>query len=255
MKKFTIFSAAIIAASMSNSAWAQHDHSDLEFGYDDTANPTSIVIENDNESSDGIQFYEAEFEALDPFNSSDLSADEPGFTTEAAEGLLFNTGDQISICPVNASGHSGFGVGFVNYYNPSTGMLEASNRLSVVDNSAGTTDLVLDGAASSGDALQFLGTVDADGDLHDHLLIDLLDDGTAPAGAYGVLFQIHAVQAGGAPDIVSDPVWFIFNHELSEEQFEGAALASFGIVEAVPEPSSLALLLTGATCLVLRRRR
>jgi len=255
MKKFTIFSAAIVAASLSNSAWAQHDHSDLEFGYDDTANPTSIVIENDNLSDENIQFYESEFEALDPFNASDLSADEPGFTTEAAEGLLFNPGDQISIRPLNALGTSTHGVGFVNFFNPSTGLLEASNRLSVIDESSGTTDLMLNGATSTGDALQFLGTVDADGDLHDHLIIDLVDDGAAPAGAYGVLFQIEATQASGGPDIISDPVWFIFNHELSEEQFEGAALASFGIVEAVPEPSSLALLLTGATCLVLRRRK
>lgn len=257
MKTFTIFTAAIVAVSLGHSAWAQHLHSDLEFGYDDTSNPTAFEIENDNESDEGIQFYEAEFEILDPANPSDYSADEPGFTTEALEGLLLNPNDQISICPLDASLYSSHGVGFVNFFNPSTGMLEASQRLSVIDNSGGTSDLVLDGATSSGDPLQFLGLVDNDGDLHDHVVIDLLDDATALPGAYGVLFQIHAVQASGAPDIVSDPVWFIFNHELSEEQFEGPALAAFGIVEAeaVPEPSSLALLFTGVTCLVLRRRR
>ena len=254
MRQLVFFSTLIVAVCSTQSVWAQH--SDVEFGYDDTAAPTAIIIENDNVTSEGIQVFESGFEELDPFNAGDFSADEPGFTTEAAEGLLFNEGDQIFINALDASAHSIFGVGYVNFYNPNTGMLEAANRVSIVDNTAGTTDRILDGTMASGDTLQFLGSVDSDGDLHDHVVFDLLDDDTAPAGAYGILVDIQAdfADADGTTDLVSDPVWFIFNHQLSEEDFENLALPSFGL-SAVPEPGSFAVLFAGAACLLTRRRR
>lgn len=259
MSKYTIFSAVIIAASFSPFAAAQHLHSDVEFGYDDTSNPTSIVVENDETSSEGIQFWEADFVVLDPANTGDYGTDDPGFATAIGEGLQLNNGDNVFIRPLNAQTHpsSNLGVGYVNYYNPTTQLLEAANRIAVMDESLGTVDLVLDGATATGDALQFVGTFNAGSDMDDHIVFDLLDDATAPDGAYGVLLEIEVQQANGSPAIVSDPLWFVFNNNLSEEVFEGAALASFGIVESatVPEPTSLAFLFGGATCLVLRRRR
>lgn len=256
MNKLTIFSAAIVAASLSQSAWAQH--SDVEYGYDDAANPAAIVLENDNVSDEGFQFWEVEFEVLDPNIPGDFGTEDPGFITELDEGLQFNAGDNIFVNTLDASANSNFGVGYVNYYNPATSLLEASNRIAISDNTVGTSDLILDGASTPvGDALQFLGTANSDGFLHDHLTFDLLDDATVPDGAYGLLLEVHAVQANGDPTIVSDPFLFVFNHNLSEDVFEEQALAAFGIVEsaAIPEPTSLALLFGGATCLVLRRRR
>lgn len=252
MRKIAFCSAFLFAVCSSQALWAQH--ADVEFGYDDLGNPTGIVIENDDETLEGFQFWEAGFEELDPNNPGDWSADEPGFTTEDSEGLLFNDADQIWLCPIDASLQSIFGVGYVNYYNPATGMLEATNRVSLIDNTTGTSDLIMDGATATGDALQFLGSVDSDGDLHDHVVFDLLDDASAPAGAYGIMFQVHAdfASADGTPDLVSAPLWFIFNHQMDEEEFDSNALRAFGVV---PEPSSLALLFAGSTCLLVRRRK
>ncbi len=258
MSRFTIFSAVMIAASFTQSAWAQHEHSDVEFGYDDIANPTALVLENDNVSSEGIQFWEGEFGVLDPAIPGDFGTDDPGFATAIGEGLQVNIGDNVFVRPLNAATHpsSVLGRGYVNYYNPTTQLLEAANRIAVSDESVGTVDLVLDGATATGDPLQFVGSFSGS-DLDEHVVFDLLDDATAPDGAYGVLLEIEVQQANGSPAIVSDPLWFVFNHNLSEEVFEGPALAAFGIVEseAVPEPTSLAFLFGGATCLMLRRRR
>ena len=257
MRQFTIFSAVIIAASLGQSALAQH--SDVEFGFDNLANPTAIILENDDESSEGIQFWEADFGVLDPAIPGDFGTDDPGFATAIGEGLQLNAGDNVFVNTLNAATHpsTNLGVGYVNYYNPTTQLLEAANRIAVTDESVGTVDLILDGATATGDALQFVGTFGGGNDLDEHVVFDLLDDATAPDGAYGVLLEIHVEQANGSPTIVSDPLWVVFNHNLSEEVFEGPALAAFGIVEgaAVPEPTAFAFLFGGATCLVLRRRR
>jgi hypothetical protein len=252
MRKIVVLSGFLAAACCTQAVWAQH--SDVEFGYDDLANPMAIIFENDDESVDGIQYWEGEFEDLDPtVAGDDWGSDEPGFTTEASEGLLFNSGDNIWISALDASSHSSFGSGFVNYFNPNTGMLEANHRVSLLDDAGSTSDMVLDGGAFAGDPLQFLGSVDADGDLHDHITLDLLDDATAPAGAYGVLLQVHADFGGdGTVDLESDPFWFIYNHQMDEGDFDSVALRGFGVV---PEPSSLALLFAGSTCLLVRRRK
>ena len=257
MNKLTIFSAAIFATSLSQSAFAQH--ADVEFGYDNPSAPTTIVLENDDVSSEGIQFWESDIELLDPDTPGDFGWADPGFEAALDEGLQFNPGDNIFISVLDARDHSSFGQGFVNLYNPTTALLEASQSIAVIDNTpTGTTDLILNEAEDPvGDALQFLATAEDDGDAHDHVVFDLLNDDTAPIGAYGVLLEVRAVQANGSPDVVSDPFWFILNNNLPEEDFEGPALGAFGIVEtaAIPEPTSLALLFGGATCLVLRRRR
>jgi len=232
-------------------------HSDIEFGYDDTVNPTSFIIENDETTIDGFQFWESEMEELDPFNPGDFSADEPGFATNAAEGLLVNPSDQIFVDSVDASLHSTFGKGFVNFYDPGTGTLDSIGRIGIEDNSGSTVDLILNGGnIESGDNPQFLGLGDSGGDIHDHLVFDLLDDGTAPLGAYGVMLRLQSdfATADGNMDLSSDPFWVIFNHGMSEADFDSQALPAFG-VSTIPEPTATALL--GLLCgsLVLKRKR
>ena len=250
---------AIALAMMTTTAYAQHGHAgDVEFGYDDVNNPTGFEIEHDEFTSDGFLFFESEFEELDPFNPGDWSSDEPGFTTASAEGLLVNPGDQIWLNAMDAAVETTFGVGYVNFYNPGTDSLEAAGRLGIYDNSTSTADLILSGGSiESGANPQFIGLGDIDGDVHDHLIVDLLDDATAPIGAYGVLFQMQSDYdvADGNMDLDSDPFWIIWNYGMSDEDFDDLALPKFGAVEAVPEPSTIGVFAFGMAAVMLRRRR
>ena len=253
MRRICLFSAIAVFV-MSGSVFAQH--SDVEFGYDNLAAPSIIDIEVGEVTSENIALFESGFEELDPGTPGDFSSDEPGFATNAAEGLLVNAGDQIFLNAVDASAHSSFGVGFVNYYNPATNKLEASGRLSVIGNPfGGAAPLVLDGASvESGLTNQFLGLGDALGDVHDHVVIDLLDDGTAPLGAYGIMFELQAdfATGDGTPDAFSDKFWIVWNHGMSEEHFENRAIPQFS---GVPEPATATFLVMGAVGFLARRRR
>jgi hypothetical protein len=252
MKIYVLFST-IVLATMSTHLFAQH--SDIEFGYDDVSNPASFIIESDNFTSDNFLLFESEMEERDPFDAGNFSSDEPGFTTNDAEDLLVNAGDQVFLEVLDASQYSDFGVGFVNYYNPTTNSLEALGRLAINDNSDSTADLVLNGASvESGPNPQFLGLGDDDGDIHDHVVIDLLDDATAPEGAYGLLLQLRSDFATGDGDfdLDSDPFWIVWNHGMDDSDFDSLALPAFG---AVPEPSSACMLGLGVVTLVIRRRR
>lgn len=230
----------LLVAALSSVAVAQH--SDIEFALDDFNNPTGIVVTGDEFTSEGIQFFESEFEE-DPFTAGLFSTEDPGFEGEV------NAGDLAFLRILDASVESSFGVGFVNYFNPNTGALEASGRISVEqDQTTATSDLILSGGSiESGDNPQLASVGDSVGEAHDHLVFDLLDDSSAPFGAYGLLAQLEV------NDVESDPFWIIINHQLSEEDFEGPALAAFG-VSAVPEPAA-AILLMGVTGAILTRRR
>lgn len=207
----------------------QHD-GDVELGYDNVASPSAIVITPTESTCDGHQFFESDFRELDPFNPGDFSSNQPGFTANPGIGLRVNSGDQIWIEAVDARLHSSFGVGFVNFFDPSTGQLEASGRVAVIDNSSGTPDLVLNGdEIQSGPELQFVDVGNGSGDVHDHVVIDLLDDSSALAGAYGVMFQLKSdfSPSDGETDVESEPFWIIWNYDMLPNDFE-SALAAFG---------------------------
>jgi hypothetical protein len=218
------------------------------------------VIEGGSFTLDGIAYWESDFFEFDPFNPGNFGSDEPGFTTNSNEGLLINNNDRIFVRVLNAAGNSAFGVGLVNYFNPSTGMLEASasRRMLAEQNSGSFTDLVFNGVGiESGDNPIFLGAGNASGNLHDHILFDLLDDATAPFGAYGVLFRLEADFASngfGQTDLASNSFWIIWNHGMSHEDFETLALPAYG-AGAIPEPGSFTLLGLSVLAIAIRRRR
>jgi len=234
---------------MSSDLFAQHR--DLEFGYDDTANPSEFLLSPETFSAttaDGIDVVSSEMDELDPFNPGEFSADQPGFATNGAEGLIVNSGDSILVNVLDASVDSNFGVGYVSFYNPGTDALEATGRIAFLDNTASTTDLVLNGGSiESGDSPQFIGAADSDGDIHDHITWDLLDDDTAPNGAYGLLVQIQSDFApfDGTVDVSSEPFWIVFNHGMSEADFENLALPRFGVGVAAAEPQVASIELNG----------
>ena len=252
MKRY--FFALMVAMTCCSTVSAQH--SDVEFGYDDASNPSALIFEVFEETSEGFAVFESEFEANDPFNSDDLSSDEPGFATNEDENLLVNQGDLLWINVLDAAANSSVGVGYVNFYNPATDMLEATGRVAFQGNSSSVEDGILDGSIlESGSALQFLGQGDSDQEIHDHVVFDLLNESTTPNGAFGVLLELQSdFDADGTAELTSDQFWVIFNHGLSEEQFENDALRAFG-VSAIPEPATAALLLLGVAAIGTRRRR
>ncbi len=243
---------------MSSNLRAQHN--DVEFGYDDLNNPSSFILAPlgfDSVTSDGIILVRSNMEELDPFSPGDFSGDQPGFTTHLAEGLIVNPGDAIMINTLDAADHSVFGVGFVNFYNPVADELQATGRIAFLDNTGSTPDLILNGdSIESGVNPQFIGLADGGGNVHDHISWDLLDDASAPLGAYGMLVQLQSDFAplDGNMDLSSDPFWLVFNHGMTPEDFETFALPKFGLA-SIPEPSSLIILSLSAVGLAVRRRR
>ena len=243
--KFRLLALVTAMICLSSNLFAQHN--DVEFGYDDVANPSEFILaplDFDIFTQDGILLVKTNMEIRDPFMPNDFSGDQPGFATNRGltPPLQVNPGDFIMINVLDATAHSAFGVGFVNFYNPTTDSLEASGRLALEDNTLSTPDLVMNGTSiESGVTPQFIGVANSSGDVHDHVVFDLLDDSTAPMGAYGVLVQLQSDFApiDGNMDLSSDPFWVVFNHGLTTSEFD-QALEKFGVgaeVESVTPES------------------
>ena len=247
-------------------------HSDVEFGVNDLLNPTELDFEVGAETdgtplvtASGIPFFEADFEIVsEPGDPIDYAAEDPGFATAPDEGLEVNLGDQLFVNVLDGSSDALFGgLGYVTFYNPVTNALEDSGQINVQDNTAGTQDLLLDGASISGtDNPQFVGTQQLDittgepAGFDAHLVFDLVDDSLI--GAFGLFLQLELRSDFAGATFDSDPFLVILNRGLEEDVFEDFAVPAFvnaTVATAVPEPGTLALLTTAMSCLALRRRR
>jgi len=203
---------------------------------------------------------------------NDLAAEDPGFITAADEGLQVNSGDSISVLFLDAAANSAAGQGFVSFYNPVTGQLEAAGNIAISNQGDASTTVLNGTAIDSGSASLFLSNGSdgnlasnapdpADnlilpaGEIHNHLTFDI-DDSTAATGAFGILLQFEADLAStgldGVTDVTSEPFFLIFNNGLSEEVFENEAVAAFSVV---PEPSAAIVLSVIAGGMLSRRRR
>jgi len=266
--KTHFFALTLMTTLVATPVFAQH--SDVEFGYDDLVNPTVLEIEVGESTITGLPFFEAEFEELDPTGApDDFSAEDPGFATAPDEGLNANTGDQIFVEILDASGSALFGgLGYSTFYNPAANALEAGGDFVVTGNSTAFDPLQIEnGGVAGGNALQFVDTVENNINLltgetiafDEHIIFDLLDDTTL--GAYGFLLRLHSNFAGTTVEdgfeLTSDPFLVILNNQLSEDDFENLAVPAFtGISPAtVPEPGTFALLAAGMSGVLLRRRR
>ena len=238
MKKFII--AALLVPFTCSVSFGQH--SDLEFGYDDYTAPTTIIIESDELTSDNIQIVEGELTEL----GGEVFADNPGFITIATEevgGERVNAGDAVSVKFLDATQHSVVGVGYVNFYDPTTGELSTvAPQQFTISNQGGATSQLTVGTVVNDTILLSVGSdgttesnspdqdpdedpeILGEGEIHNHLLFTLDQDVT---GAYGLLFQFESVPANGGPTITSDPVWLIFNNGMDDDAFEDEAVAAF----------------------------
>ena len=237
MKKL-IFAALLVSITCSVS---YGQHSDIEFGYDDFNSPTTIIIESDEVTDDGIQIVEGEL--IGGLFDDEVFADSPGFITIATEdpgGERVNSGDEVSVKFLDASQNSATGVGYVNFYDASTGQITNDTAQFSIENQGGDLavlagdsvvngiDTVLLSIGSDGTAIsnspEEAPEVLSEGEIHNHLVFTLDQD---VPGAYGLLFQFESVPADGGPLVTSDPIWLIFNNGLSEEVFEDQAVAAF----------------------------
>jgi hypothetical protein len=221
---------------------SQAQDRDIFLGYDDLTNPGAFVLDPEGciaTTGDGILLVCSDMEQRDPFTPGDYSSDLPGFSNLPSAGLMFNPENLITIKALDARTISNFAEGYVNYYNPSTDALEASGRILFRDNTpfgfANTPDLVLNGdVIESGSNPQMIAQANSNGFVHDHILWDLLDDASAPAGAYGIMVQLESdYTADGTVDLLSEPFWLVFNHLMSEDDFLNLALPKYGVGQVV----------------------
>jgi len=251
---YKYFLATLLATLFASTSFAQH--SDIEFGFEDNANPVFEVL-LDEVTDEGIQVAEAEFFSLGPFTTTDS----PGFITPEEEGevLTVNPGDQVFIRVLDASAPdspTARGVGYINFYVP------GGDGLQTLEGSSGTFDITGNTPGSDSDSVSvFTGNQlvsgaaelflaagsngntmsDTPGDepnitlgsgrIHTHLGFDLTGDLGSTDAAVGLLLQFTTIPADGSDPVESDPFFLIFNNGLDEEVFETDALAAFGLVE------------------------
>ncbi len=232
MKKF--IAATLILFTFSAASFAQeeeeHGHSDVEFSYVDGA----IEVEAGEE---GFVF-EGEF-GEDAFANF---ASEPGIASEVEEGAGINAGNIV-----------GFNVLSPLFYWDGSQVSSAGDTTITIAGAGGSADAVV--SASSGmmpadfsSPANLLGQAEDDGDFH----VDpgfTISDGAA-AGGYGLILSLSSDDASGIAD--SGPFGIFLNFGLEEEAFE-AGVEAFGA--AVPEPSSLLLVVMGVAGLGLVRRK
>lgn len=216
-----IFNTTLLIASLclTHAATAQHAHSDIEFSY--------VGGKIDIEFGDEGNIFEGDFETSGVIEQE---TDDPGFDSEAEEGLGVNPGDIIDyliLAPLT--------------YHNGTDFAPVPTGASIIieDNPTGglTVDALTVGPVSGSGAIA---EADALGDVHTHIefILDPLSLDAPEFGAYGLLMQLTTDAVGIA---ASEPFFIVFNFGLEEGEgnaFEGAVEA---FAASVPEPTSLML--------------
>lgn len=227
---FLILTMTLLSFSTNARAQTFGDN-DVFLGYDDVSNPSEIQFTGaDGFTMNSVPYFTDFFGVPDPFSPGDFATDNPGFRDNPSAGLVVSAGDRIFANVLDASSTPlAGGVGYVNFYNPNTDQLESTGRLEFVSRSAATPNLIVNGqAVESGDTQRFVQS--AGPDIHSHILVDLLDDATALPGAYGVLVELQSdfgPAHDGVIDATSEPFWFIWNHQMSNTEFQNSALPAF----------------------------
>lgn len=176
------------------------------------------------------------------------SGDEPGFGNEGTPHLLQpDAGLSFNVLPLP----SAFGGTNLAYWD-GTGSpaFSAATSTSLEFASQSTFDsLTITGAGTTSvTGFEFL-TADSLGEIHGHMDMNVFITGPL-LPAEGVYLVSLGLQSGTLID--ADPVFFVLNYGLTEENHD---LAIDFVSAVVPEPTSLALIGAGVGALLIRRRR
>ncbi len=226
--RHALWITAVVVLAVGQASFAQH--SDIEFDYQN--NKIDVKF-----GSEG-QVFEGDFDTSGLFEQF---TDDPGFASEADEGLGVNPGDFIDyniLGPLEYHDGSGFAA------------VPTGASIDIGDNPNGGLS-VTDATAGPVSGTGVVGQADGGGDVHTHIEFTLAPGSLdAPEyGAYGILMEL-TTDASGIGN--SDPFYIVFNFGLDEETFEGAVE---DYANKIPEPTSLALAGAGAVLVLSRRRR
>lgn len=227
---FTTFFVFFIALVFPTTAALAQHAGDIEFSY--SGGKIDIVF-----GPEGPAF-ESDFPTTGSFEQF---TDEPGFISQAAEGLGINPDDIIDYNVL----------GPLKYHNgTSFAAVPSGAQIEISDNPSGglfVSDTTVGPVSGTG----VIGQADGAGDFHWHMGFDLLPIGldTPEYGAYGLLMELVTDEPAIA---ASDPFYIVFNFGLDEQVFDGAVE---DFAAAVPEPSSLALAALGCGLIGVAGRR
>lgn len=235
MNKLRLLIFCGIALGFSPALQAQH--SDIDFGYSGGAIDIAFGAEG--------RLFESNFPTTNP---GENFTDDPGFEADIGvndvigynvlENLFYWDGTTELSDSTTAEIRVIHGAG----------TLGPDNIISTIGRTNSNMNL------TTGNEINVIGIADGAGEFHTHL--DFFLSNASPEGAYGLVFEMGTSAAGIAN---SETFGIMFNHGLGDAEFEAGVdfFSNKHGFNAVPEPSSLALLAcTGAaTCLFRRRRR
>ena len=243
---FRFLMTGIAASIISTSAFAQHGHSDVEFGYNNNA--ITILF------GDEGRVFEGEF----PPDTSFLArnTDDPGFAADEPNPDPNEASFPLLVGPNDVIGYNIYEGLF--YWDGTQELAPAIAASITITDRLGS--FVLDGSSveslstpeSPSGSSQILSFADGGGVVHDHMDFDL--SGSAPQGAYGILMSL-STNASGIAD--SKTFGIVFNFGLDEEDFE-AGVAHFVVTRnlvTIPEPGTTIALASLMVPVLLRRRR
>jgi len=231
-----MIAAAAVAVVLGTVASAHAQHSDVEFLFENGR----IEVEFGDEG----QVFEGEFPTS---GLEEQFTDDPGFAQEdGTDPFPTDTLIDYNI------------LGPLVYHNGSGFLpVPAGAQIQIDDNPSGSltvTDATVGPVTGPG----VVGTANGG---HAHIDFTLqpgeFDTGNnPPAGAYGLLMELTAVQDNANLDPVpgvgnSDPFFIVFNFGLDEPVFE-TAVGDFASI--VPEPTTLAVVGVGSMLMLARRR-
>ena len=245
MRKTTLGLVVCLAAMTMASGMAKADHFDIAPYLQDGRLLTGGLDHSGNHTAPPISVYGYEFgeDPYDPFNPSDPGVNQAAGVGNLPAGAALRYNILSSLLYWDGVGDPAFGVPPSDTYLT---LLMGSQMKTLTGTSAGQVGSLIQSVLS-------------DGSVHKHFTTSLYasDGASNVPGEVGYVEPADGIYAlsleltldSGGTNYVSDPLWIVFNHGMSEEVHDVAMSA------LVPEPAMLSLLALGGLTMLRRRSR